>query len=202
MPYCLSLLLIVLRFNLRVLTMSEKYKFVDDEGMYFVTMTTVGWVDLFTRFELKHVIIDSLRHCQKEKGLVIHVWCLMPSHLHMIVSTRQEKLSDIMRDFKKFTSKQLIKTIELINESRKEWLLEMFGKVADSLKRVSNYKVWQDGNHPELLYTAKFTRQKLDYIHDNPVADEIVDEATEYRYSSARDYYSNKKGYLEVDKIE
>ena len=182
--------------------MSEKYKFVDDDGMYFVTMATVGWVDLFTRWELKHLIIDSLRYCQKEKGLVIHAWCLMPSHLHMIVSTRQAKLSDIMRDFKKFTSKELIKTIEHINESRKDWILELFGEVADHLKRVSNYKVWQDGNHPELLHSAKYTRQKLDYIHDNPVADEIVDEPEDYRYSSARDYYSKRKGYLELEIME
>jgi putative transposase len=182
--------------------MSEKYKFVDEVGMYFITMATVGWVDLFTRLELKHVIVNSLRHCQKEKGLVIHAWCLMPSHLHMIVSTKQEKLSDIMRDFKKFTSKELIKTIDRINESRKGWILEMFREVADHLKRVSNYKVWQDGNHPELLFSAEFTRQKLDYIHDNPVADEIVEEPEAYRYSSARDYYSNRKGYLDVEIIQ
>jgi REP element-mobilizing transposase RayT len=182
--------------------MSERYKFIDEQGMYFVTMATVGWVDLFTRSELKHVIVDSLRYCQKEKGLIIHAWCLMPSHLHMIVSTKQEKLSDIMRDFKKFTAKELIKTIERINESRKDWILELFGEVADHLKRVSNYKVWQDGNHPELLYSVKFTQQKLDYIHNNPVADEIVDEPEEYRYSSARDYYSKRKSYLEVEVIE
>jgi REP element-mobilizing transposase RayT len=182
--------------------MSERYKFIDEQGMYFVTMSAVGWVDLFTRPELKHVIIDSLRYCQKEKGLIIHAWCLMPSHLHMIVSTKGEKLSDIMRDFKKFTSKELIKTIERINESRKDWILELFGEVAEHLKRVSNYKVWQDGNHPELLYSANFTRQKLDYIHANPVTDEIVDEPEEYRYSSARDYYSKRKGYLEIEVIE
>ncbi len=144
--------------------MSEKYKFIDGQGMYFVTMATVGWVDLFTRWELKHVIIDSLRHCQKEKGLVIHAWCLMPSHLHMIISTRGEKLPDILRDFKKFTSKELIKVMKHINESRKEWILGLFSEVADHLKRVSNYKLWQDGNHPELLTSARFTRQKLDYI--------------------------------------
>jgi putative transposase len=182
--------------------MSEKYKFLNKDGMYFVTMSTVGWVDLFTRWELKHVIIDSLRYCQKEKGLIIHAWCLMPSHLHMIVSTSQENLSDIMRDFKKYTAKELIKTIERINESRRGWILELFSEVADHLKRVSNYKVWQDGNHPELLYSAKFTQQKLKYIHDNPVAAEIVDEPEEYRYSSARNYYSKRKGYLEVSIIE
>ncbi len=182
--------------------MSEKYKFVDEDGMYFVTMTTVGWVDLFTRFELKHVIVDSLRYCQKEKGLIIHAWCLMPSHLHMIVSTKQEALSDIMRDFKKFTSKELIKTIKRINESRRGWILELFGEVADHLNRVRNYKVWQDGNHPLLLYSPRVTRQKLDYIHNNPVADEIVDEPEEYRYSSARNYYSKRKGYLELEFIQ
>jgi REP element-mobilizing transposase RayT len=80
--------------------MSEKYKFYDPAGVYFATMSIVGWVDLFTRPELKHVIIDSLRYCQKEKGLVIHAWCLMPSHLHLIISS-ENKLSDILRDFKK-----------------------------------------------------------------------------------------------------
>lgn len=170
--------------------------------MYFVIMATVGWVDLFTRKEIKHVIIDSLRHCQKEKGLVIHPWCLMPSHLHMIVSTAKEPLRDIMRDFKKFTSKELIRTIKSINESRKDWILELFSEVADRLKRVSGYKVWQDGNHPELLFSAKFMKQKLDYVHNNPVADEIVDEPEEYKYSSAEDHYSRKNGFLEVAMIE
>ena len=81
-------------------------------------------------------------------------------------------------------------------------MLELFSEVADHLRRVKGYKVWQDGNHPEILTEAKITKQKLNYLHDNPVVDEIVDEAEEYRYSSARDYYSKKRGYLEVTKIE
>jgi hypothetical protein len=81
-------------------------------------------------------------------------------------------------------------------------MLELFSDAADELNRVTNYKVWQDGNHPELLFKTKFTRQKLDYIHNNPVVDEIVDEPEEYRYSSARDYYSKRRGYLEVEVIE
>ncbi len=81
-------------------------------------------------------------------------------------------------------------------------MLDLFSEVADHLKRMKNYKVWQDGNHLETLTSAKFTTQKLEHLHDNPVMDEIVDEPEEYRFSSARDYYSSKKGYLEVDKIE
>lgn len=179
--------------------MSEKYKFADPEGTYFVTTTAVGWVDVFTRPELKRIVINSLRHCQREKGLRIHAWVLMPSHLHMIISTVGDPLEGIMRDFKTFTSKEIIMVVDTVVESRRGWMLELFGEVVDHLRRVSHHKVWQDGNHPILLTKPNLTRQKLDYIHNNPVAAEIVDEPEEYKYSSARDYYTKRKGYLAID---
>lgn len=181
--------------------MSEKYKIRNPDSLYFVTATIVGWVDLFTRPELKHVIINSLRYCQKEKGLVIHAWCIMPSHLHMIISSTND-LSAILRDFKKFTSKELVKTIQQIHESRKGWMLDLFSEVADGIKRARYHKVWQDGNHPIQILDAEMMWRIMNYIHNNPVADEIVDEPGEYRYSSARDYYTSKKGYLELILIE
>ncbi len=181
--------------------MSEKYKFHDPEGIYFVTCTVVHWIDLFTRPELKHIVVDSLQFCQAHKGLVIHAWCVMPSHVHLIISTKGERLEAIMRDLKKHISKEIIKTIENINESRREWLLRAFSKAATKLKRVSKYKVWKDGNQPKLLETNHFLQQKLDYIHMNPVMAEIVDEPEYYRYSSARDYCGTV-GLLKVDFIE
>jgi REP element-mobilizing transposase RayT len=181
--------------------MSEKYKFDDPDGMYFVTSTVVGWVDLFTRPQLKRIVVDSLRFCQVNKGLLIHAWCLMPSHLHLIASTLGPPLSSILRDFKKFTSSALIKEVKSPYESRREWLLELFGKAAEHQERVWNYKVWQDGNHPELLFRKGFRRQKLNYLHDNPVVAEIVDKPEDYLYSSARDYYTKVKGLLEVSLI-
>jgi putative transposase len=85
----------------------------------------------------------------------------MSSHLHMIIRSDETPLGDILRDFKKFTSKEIIKTIDLINESRKEWLFRAFTKSGEGLKRIKNNKVWQDGNHPELLMSNKFIDQKL-----------------------------------------
>ncbi|MGE0772238.1 MAG: transposase [Cyclobacteriaceae bacterium] len=181
--------------------MSEKYKFNDPFGMYFVTMTVVDWIDLFTRYELKDVIVDSLKYCQKEKGLIIHAWCIMPSHLHLIISSEGQPLPELMRDFKKFTSKKLITEIKNINESRRNWLLERFEKAGEKLKRIKHYKVWQDGNHPELLFSNKFIDQKVGYLHNNPVEAGIVDEAEAYLHSSARDYFGTKKGLLEIEMI-
>ncbi len=181
--------------------MSEKYKFHDDEGIYFVTSTVVHWIDLFTRKEFKHIIIDALKYCQENKGLVVHAWCLMPSHLHMIISSAEGRLPDIMRDFKKYTAKKIIAELELINESRKEWLLRGFINAGKELKRIKQHKVWQDGNHPILLDSKELQDQRLSYIHFNPVEDEIVDEPEHFLYSSARDY-ACQRGLIDVRLLE
>ena len=133
--------------------MSEKYKFHDPAARYFVTLTVVHWIDLFTRKELKQVVLDSLKYCQHNKGLIVHAWVLMSSHLHMIISSEGEPLEAILRDLKKHTSKQLVKTIVEINESRQQWLLRAFFKAAEDIKRVKSNKVWQDGYHSILLDT-------------------------------------------------
>ncbi|HQQ96874.1 MAG TPA: transposase [Cyclobacteriaceae bacterium] len=169
--------------------------------MYFTTSTVVGWIDVFTRPALRQIVISSLRHCQRQKGLVVHGWCLMSNHLHMIISSRGEPLPGILRDFKKFTSIKIVEEIDRISESRREWMIRLFKEEGENLRRITSHKVWQDGNHPILLTKAKFTRQKLDYIHNNPVAEEIVGDPAHYLYSSARDYMGGK-GYLEIDFIE
>src|SRR6202012_3760699 len=106
--------------------MSTKYKFRDQDQLYFVTFAVVNWIDLFIRNEYKEIMLDSWRHCQKHKGLEIFGWCIMTSHVHMIIGTHSEKLEDIMRDMKKHTSTVLKKVIQNHrSESRREWLLEM-----------------------------------------------------------------------------
>lgn len=178
--------------------MSEKYKFSNPEGFYFTTSTVVHWIDLFTRKELRHVVIDSLKYCKEEKGLKIHAWCLMPSHLHMIISSDGERLSDIIRDFKKHTSKRIVEELNTINESRRQWLINAFKQAGEKLNRIENHKVWQDGNQPKEIVSNEFLDQKVAYVHMNPVDAEIVDDAENYLYSSARDY-AGIKGLLEVE---
>ncbi len=174
--------------------MGFKYAIRDDTA-YFLTHTVVGWIDVFTRMELCEVITSSLNFCSRQKGLEIYGWCLMPSHLHMIANSKQgnpDNLSDIMRDFKKFTSNQVIKSINEIGESRREWLLPLLQTDRNS------WQLWKEGMHPVGLYKRKFTRQKLDYIHSNPVVAGIVEEPQHYLLSSARDYYCNRKGPVDL----
>ncbi|MCC9168104.1 REP-associated tyrosine transposase [Pontibacter harenae] len=164
--------------------MSEKYKIYQD-GLFFVTLTVVGWIDVFTRREYAEEVTNNLNYCSEKKGLRIYSFCLMPSHLHMIYST-DGNLSDILRDFKSYTGKRVIKLIENNpQESRKEWLLHLFKYFGRRNSHNSNFQFWQQHNHPLDLTNTDMLRQKQEYIHMNPVNAGIVTEPQYYTLSSA-----------------
>jgi REP element-mobilizing transposase RayT len=180
--------------------MSERYKILDQNRPYFVTFATEGWVDVFTRPIYRDIIIESLKYCQKEKGLVIYAWCLMTNHLHLIIATKGlEKMEDIIRDFKKYTAVHLCRAIESNEqESRKEWMLRIFQTAASGTGKHINYKFWQNAYHPIELFSNEVLDQKVNYIHANPVKEYIVENPEDYIYSSAKDY-AGRKGLLDIE---
>ena len=107
----------------------------------------------------------------------------------MIASAKNENLSDILRDFKKYTSKNIIKAIENnSHESRKDWMLKIFKEQGALNPRNIEYQFWRQDNCPIELYSPKFTFQKINYTHFNPVRAGIVLRPEDYLYSSAIDY--------------
>ena len=179
--------------------MSRKYKIGEQDRIYFITITIVKWVNIFNNLECVQIVIDSLKFCQKEKGLVIHAWCLMPNHLHMIVGRSGiMNIEDIIRDLKKYTSVHLTKALKN-QKMYKE--LSVFQLAAEESKKHQYYKVWQDGFHPVVLDSNKLIDQKLDYIHYNPVSAGITELPEEFVYSSAKDYYTEDSGMVEIEII-
>ena len=167
--------------------------------LYFTTSTVIDWV-IFTRPSYRHIIVDSLAYCQSHKGLNIYAWVLMSNHLHMIADTNDDTtLGDVMRDFKKFTNKKVLKALQQDEqESRRDWLLDRFWFAGVNDKRIKNFK---EGNYVEEIYTMDFLLQKLNYIHQNPVRAEIVAKPEDYLFSSAMDY-AGEKGLLKVELIK
>ncbi len=152
----------------------------------FITLTIVKWVDVFTRVEYKDFIVKCLQHCQAHKGLEIYAYVIMTNHLHLVVFDSTQPLSNILRDFKSYTSKELFKMIaENPQESRKEWMLEIFRQAGKANPLNLNHQFWQNENYPVLLSNNEMIDQKIDYIHQNPVKAGFVNEDYEYLYSSA-----------------
>ena len=182
--------------------MSERYKFHNKEGIYFVSCATVYWLDVFVRPVYTQIIVDSLDFCIKHKGMKVYCWCIMPSHIHLIFSAGYGNQGDLMRDFKKFTSKKIQKEIEdNIQESRREWLLWMMKRAGDKNSNIEGRQLWQHDNHPIELWSNEVFDQKIDYIHNNPVEAGFVEKPEHWRLSSACDY-AGIKGMVDVVLIQ
>ena len=182
--------------------MSRKYKFHNPDGIYFITPTIIGWVDIFTRNSYFEIIIDSLKYCQLNKGLVIHAYVIMPSHLHLFISRRQsDKLEDIIRDFKRHTSIQIRKEMDEISDSRNKWMKDIF--IQEGIKNSNNLKfqLWQQHNHPIELVDNNMIDQRMDYLHENPINAGYVDKPECWNYSSAGEY-AGMKGMLKIELID
>ncbi|GIQ59574.1 transposase [Flavobacterium collinsii] len=181
--------------------MKEGYIIRDQTLPHFITSTVVDWIDIFTRQVYRDIVIESLEYCIDHKGMILYGYVIMSNHIHLIIQSEHGKLSDLIRDFKKFTAKNILEKIQNSPESRREWMLERLRLATQSHSRNKEYQFWQYGNHAEEIYSNEFMWSKLDYIHLNPVKAGLVAKASDYIYSSASNYVCDS-GLLKVEKAD
>lgn len=165
--------------------MSHKYK-THAGGRYFVTLTVVGWIDLFSRADYVDVLLDCLAHCIKNKGLRVYAYVVMSSHVHLLADLVEDEalLADVLRDLKGYSAKQLHRLVETHpQESRRDWLLYQFAYFGKP--HGQQFKLWQEGSHPIDVQDHARAMRCRQYIHENPVVSRLVTEAQHYPFSSA-----------------
>jgi len=154
--------------------------------LYFVTLTIVDWIDLFTRRTHFDFIIDNLEYCRQNKNLEIFDYVIMTNHIHMICRGKDKPLSDILRDFKSFTSKKIVKQIiDNPKESRRKWIVNLFRESGRKNVLNKHFQVWKNFNYPTLLSSQFLINQKRNYIYKNPVKAGFVAFPENYLYCSA-----------------
>ena len=159
------------------------------KALHFLTITTVGWIDIFAYKRYREIIVDSLNFCIANKGLVVHAWVIMSNHVHLICRAEEPYLlSNLIRDFKSYTAKKILLEVHKNTESRKDWLEVVMKYHAANNKRNEEFQVWQQDNHPVELESPLWISQRLQYIHNNPVRAGITLLPEEYIYSSAKSY--------------
>ena len=176
--------------------MRSDYKIYNNDYPHFVTSTIVELIPIFKDENYIQILIDNFKFYQTNKSLKIYAFVIMENHFHMIC--KHEKLSRIISDFKKITAKQIINQLKLDNEIS---LLEKFAALKKNHKTESNYQIWQEGFHPQQISSQKMFNQKAEYIHYNPVKNELAEKMEEWKYSSAGYYLKGIKGVVSIDKF-
>jgi putative transposase len=178
----------------------SQWKVIPDIKLYFATTTVVDWLCIFVSDSYFEVLIESLKYCMQHKSLRLHSYVIMPNHAHYILSSDDGKnLSDIMRDFGTHTSREISR---LLSIDGRQWLLQRFRNAARRDGRGNEYKVWQEGFHPIAIDSEKFFKQKLEYMHDNPVRKGYVEQPEHWKYSSARNYILEDHSIIKVECLD
>ncbi len=169
----------------------DRYKITDPKLPHFVTCTVLHWIPVFTRPDTVEIILDSLRFLMQD-GLKVYAYVILENHLHLAVQSQQ--LDKDMARFKSYTAKQIIKHLD---QNHVTQILEQLAFYKKKHKSGRDYQFWQEGIHPEWIQDEKMMRQKIEYIHQNPVKRGYVEKAEHWRYSSAINY-EGEPGLLEV----
>lgn len=198
-PYALipSLRLGILTKALPLTAMGRsRYRILSSQP-HFITCSTVEWMPIFSKPELVTILLDSLRFLQAQQRLTLYSYVIMENHLHLVASA--ENLSKEIANFKSFTARAIIDWLKA-HQPQSYWMARM---EAAKLKHKTGqqYQLWQEGFHPQMIFSEAMLWQKVDYIHNNPVKRGYVDEPAHWRYSSCRNYLG-ELGLLSVTLLQ
>jgi putative transposase len=142
-------------------------------GIYYLTFTVRNWYYIFDRHNRFQILADSLKYCQKNKGVKIYAYVFMINHLHLIASGYD--MIGFVRDFKKHTSKEMQNNIIATEPG----VLRLFD-LGDG-----KYEFWSRTNMPKMIESEEYIIQKINYVHANPVRRQYVKKPEDWMWSSA-----------------
>lgn len=171
----------------------SRYKIFEQEGPHFFTSTVVSWLPLFASPHIVERIYACWKFMQEDERLVIYGYVIMENHLHFIASS-PTNLAKEVGIFRSYTARQII---DWLKEKNAEHILKQLNYYKLRHKKDRDFQLWQEGTHPQVISNDRIMRQKLEYMHNNPVKRGYVDEPIHWRYSSARNY-GGLEGLMEV----
>lgn len=155
-----------------------------NSGTYFLTFTVKNWYYVLDRHNRFEILCNAIKYYQENKELKLHAYVFMINHIHLIVSSPDAIA--FVRDFKRYTSLQLQKNIIASDPG----LIQLF--LIDG-----KWDFWQDTNMPKMVESEKYFLQKADYIHNNPVRRQYVQDSSHWFWSSA-----NPDSPIKIEHIE
>lgn len=170
----------------------SRYKIHEPLAPHFLTCTVIEWLPLFAQPANAKIVLDCLRYLREEGRLVLYGYVLLENHCHFVAAS--DDLGKAIASFKSYTARRIVDRLTAIRSPVLDLLA--FHKARHKIDR--EHQVWQEGSHPQLIQDEAMMRQKLDYMHMNPVTRGYVDDPLHWRYSSARNY-AGLPGLLEVD---
>jgi len=150
-----------------------------ENACYFITVTARKFIPLFQGAEVVRILFDSLEFQRRNNGLKVYAYVVMPNHIHLVVGSDPKIMNNVIGCFKSYTSRSIAEYLD-VNDA------QLLKKLQNSAYKGQSYAVWQETFRSEVIYGEVFLKQKVDYIHNNPVKSGLVESADDWKYSSYR----------------
>ena len=161
----------------------SRYKILSDQYPYFITCSAVYGLPLFAIPSNASIVLQSLRFLQNDKNVTVSAYVIMENHMHLIA--KSEALAKKIREFRSFTARKII---DALKANSRNVSLKRLKEQKQNHKTDRKFQLWQEGYHPKQVIGDKMMKQKIEYIHNNPVKRGYVEKPVDWRYSSARNY--------------
>lgn len=171
----------------------SRYLITEPDRPHFLTCTVLEWLPVFIKPEAVQVILNSWKFLRLDSGLQLYGYVILENHLHCIAHS-----TDLSRDIRRFRSYTARQIIDHLQTAKAFGLLSRLKSAKKIHKSDREYQLWQERVHAELIMSDDMMRQKLEYIHSNPIQRGYVDLPEHWRYSSARNY-AGDEGLIEID---
>ena len=154
----------------------------------YFTATILEWKYLLLNDAYKDIIAKSLKFLVDEKRIQLYSFVIMNNHLHLICDIiHPYKFEQVQRSFLRFSAQMIIKDLR---DHHPELLQEFFVGAKDR-----KHQIWERKPLNIEIWSESVLRQKLDYIHQNPVRAGLCAHAEEYKYSSAAFYINGSNSF-------
>ncbi|MFQ5862919.1 MAG: transposase [Candidatus Brocadiales bacterium] len=179
--------------------MGKLVRFDFPENIHFITTSCYNRLSLFSSDKMKTTFIQSVKHIRNKYDFKLFGYIIMPEHIHLLLQTQKDKtVSDVMREIKQtcaFNALQILKTNN--TKSTLEKLKRNTGR-----KTERKYNFWKPRFYDFNIYSEKKFKEKLDYCHKNPVTRGLVNDPSEWRFYSYRNYFLNDDSIISIDPLE
>ena len=158
--------------------MSRRTRIVSATDMYHIILRAVNQQIIFEEAADYRKFLDILEYCKKKYGFLVHGYCLMSNHIHLLMT---------------IDSKMMAATFQSFGSLFVRWY---------NLKYKRSGHLFQERFSSFPVETMSYFLNSLQYIHDNPVKVGMCRYATEYTWSSCRCYYGTENPLVDTERAD
>ncbi len=168
------------------------FKSSEPNTFHYITAVTFRRVPIFRSSIACRLFVDTLAEIKLLHPFKLVGYVIMLDHVHLIINPQYPEISTILRKLKGKSARKIL-----------DWLIE--NQHQESLRKLRiavkdrSYAVWQKDSSLIDLFSPKFLRQKLNYIHSNPVRAGLCEAPQDWQWSSYAAYFAKAAGQIEIE---